>query len=672
MKLFTDFVITALKTFSNLFVRVIIFLLILVMWYIVMPSNQEYIKDIPPVIETMIDTEEGWKLLFYAPDLKPLFPTYKPFYYLLLDAHKRRVDREETFIAEGKLSPNQKFKGNKLRPYLLVTLKLVVPALILSYLLSLSISFLLGWWNINRLTGIARISILLISSIPSVALARWVFTMSSFGTRYILAVVILAVTNMVLFLLFEFTNRSVSEELATDYLRRFKVNEMKPSSSLFVIRFQEFRIILRAIVIKTLTTLKGQFVLMLSLSLIIENLFALEGLATFAWQGIADPRHFHVLIWVVFISFLLIWIFELLLAWTMRVLNPPLLSRQLDEARKGNGNQFEFPLASVGEQVKTKINFNLLRGNLHRLSHFYSTFWFGCSQNIKLRIKNLVKLKIEHLINPRHVILSLWSLLLLFGILQSYFGWVPLRFDLGIFAYGEKYPIFSYTLSGFRSYLVPLFICEVTALVILILTGFILFMGIMHTAKTWRLLAKLINQLFTTFSSIPILIFIPIALSAISRLIPNDHGIEEPNPHYQIYIFLLMGILLSPVMVENFKALMNILSQREFLSARRASGFSMTRIYFIDVFLRNYIRARYFIDACYLAAMAFLFEVIISFLGRGQAVITNWGHLIHLESDKPLSWAYLFPMFIIILNIAGLRMVSLTFEDRFIHKYGTK
>lgn len=112
----------------------------------------------------------------------------------------------------------------------------------------------------------------------------------------------LAIGNLVLGLFINQIQEGIAEELQFDYI---KAAVAKGASLWNHLRIKIFLIVLN--------TLKSQFALLLSLTIVVEKIYNLEGIGYLAWEYATQESDLITVAWIVALCFLLVWIFNSLL-----------------------------------------------------------------------------------------------------------------------------------------------------------------------------------------------------------------------------------------------------------------------------------------------------------------------------------------------------------------------
>jgi ABC-type dipeptide/oligopeptide/nickel transport system permease component len=117
---------------------------------------------------------------------------------------------------------------------------------------------------------------------------------------YLLAPILtLSIGNLVLGLFINQIKEGIAEELQHDYIKA----AMAKGASLW-------NHLKKKVLLTVLNTLKSQFALLLSLTVVVEKIYNLEGIGYLAWEYATQESDFVTVAWIVGMCFVLVWMFN--------------------------------------------------------------------------------------------------------------------------------------------------------------------------------------------------------------------------------------------------------------------------------------------------------------------------------------------------------------------------
>lgn len=156
----------------------------------------------------------------------------------------------------------------------------------------------------------------LIITLASGALAVYAIIIYGYRTQvedtYLLGPILtLSVGNLVLGLFINQIQAGITEELQHDYIKAAVAKGASVWNHLS-----------RKILLIVLNTLKSQFALLLSLTIVVEKIYNLEGIGYLAWEYATQEADFVTVAWIMGLCFVLVWVFNTLMDIAIFFLSP--------------------------------------------------------------------------------------------------------------------------------------------------------------------------------------------------------------------------------------------------------------------------------------------------------------------------------------------------------------
>jgi hypothetical protein len=156
------------------------------------------------------------------------------------------------------------------------------------------------------------ISVIFLGAISTLGILVYGYGTRVEGTYLLGPILTLSLGNLVLGLFINQIKEGVAEELQRDYIKAAAAR----GASLW-------NHLKRKILLIVLNTLKSQFALLLSLTIIVEKIYNLEGIGYLAWEYATQVADFVTVTWIMGLCFLLVWILNNLLDICIFFLSPP-------------------------------------------------------------------------------------------------------------------------------------------------------------------------------------------------------------------------------------------------------------------------------------------------------------------------------------------------------------